>query len=347
MKLYRKKAACLPETVNWLTLRSSIVSILLMAPFVMISLHVQGLFGLFWCFPALIFVSVITAQKERLKAVNTGLRAEIADRKAAEERLAYEAARHRETSRDLEWALHEAREANQAKSRFLSGMTHELRTPLNSILGFSQMLDGLGGPLTEKQKTEYVGYIRSSGDRLYDLINQVLDLAGIEAGKLSFTLDEVRPAPVVARVVDELRLLADERGITLTNDTHPAALPSVSTDPARMTQALVNLVGNAIKYNRRGGDVRIFATSGDAMLRLSVADTGHGIPAAHQKNVFEAFNRLGAETSGIEGSGVGLSLTKEFIEGMGGKIGFESVAGQGTTFWFELPLARQATAKAS
>ncbi len=272
-----------------------------------------------------------------MRDANAQLRQEITVRAEAERRLAIEIDKHRATSTDLERSLRETHDASQAKSRFLSSMSHELRTPLNAIIGFSQMLSGHGGAIKDEQKTEYAGYILGSGERLLKLINEVLDLAQIESGRMPLSIEFINPATIVTHVVAETGIIAEQHGITLINEIKGAGLPDIKADAARLTQCLVNLVANAIKYNREGGTVRISAAFADGIFRISVTDTGHGIPADYHPQVFETFNRLGAEDGNVEGTGIGLSLTKQYIEKMGGSIGFDSTEDVGSTFWFELP----------
>jgi len=274
-----------------------------------------------------------------MQQANAYLRVEVRERAEAEKNLATEIDRHRETAIDLKWALSEARAASEAKTRFLSSMSHEIRTPLNAIIGFGQMLDGRVGTVSEPKKLEYAGHIVESGERLLGMINQVLDLAGIEAGNTHLTIEPVSVNGVIRRVINELNVLAQQRSITLVNKVEDFKLPYISADQARITQSLINLVSNAIKYNRDSGDVSISAEAHGDIMRISVSDTGRGIPFDRQTEVFETFNRLGAEASQIEGSGIGLSLTKEFVEMMDGEVGFESVENEGSTFWVDLPLA--------
>jgi protein-histidine pros-kinase len=237
----------------------------------------------------------------------------------------------------IDAARREAEEASEAKSEFLSRMSHELRTPLNAILGFSQLL--ALEPLNREQQ-DSVDHIVRAGKHLLDLINEVLDISRIEAGRIGFSPEPVAVDDVLRETLELVQPLAQERGIRLVEEPRQASL-YVLADRQRIRQALLNLLTNAVKYNREGGAVTVSCLPGeDERLRISVADTGTGIEPEKLSRLFTPFDRLGAEQSGVEGTGLGLTLSKRLVETMGGTIGVESSTREGSTFWVELPLTK-------
>ncbi|WP_163648352.1 GAF domain-containing protein [Modicisalibacter sp. 'Wilcox'] len=240
-------------------------------------------------------------------------------------------------------ARDQAERASRAKSDFLSAMSHELRTPLNAILGFAQLLaNGRRDPLSERQQRQ-VAQIRSSGEHLLALINDILDLSRIEAGRMTLALEAVSVRDICDAALESLAPLAREAAVTLHGPAETAD-PCVLADPTRLKQVLLNLLSNAIKYNRPEGRVVVTLAEHGDTLRVSVEDTGVGISEARIAELFQPFNRLEAEGSTIEGTGIGLTLTRQLIEQMHGRIGVTSEKDAGSRFWIELRRADDAPA---
>jgi signal transduction histidine kinase/CheY-like chemotaxis protein len=236
---------------------------------------------------------------------------------------------------DLRLAKLAAEQANEAKSEYLSRMSHELRTPLNAILGFAQLLD-LDDLDTEQR--DNLGHIMSGARHLLSLINEVLDIAAIEAGRLSLSLEPVALADVAAETVSLIRPLADQHQIVLVGP-NVACTTHVLGDRQRLKQVLLNLLSNAVKYNREGGSVHLACepVPGER-LRIKVTDTGLGIVPEALERLFVPFERVASQPSAIEGTGLGLPLSKRLAEAMGGALELVSTPNQGSTFWIELPL---------
>jgi len=277
-----------------------------------------------------------------------GTHTDITDRRNAEEALRELnqtlEQRVRERTDELRRSKEQAEQANRAKSEFLSRMSHELRTPLNAILGFSQVLE-LSNPTTEQRG--WAQQIRRAGDYLLSLIDELLDLSRIEVGKLALQIEPKPLEPIVREAVAFVQPAIARKGIALVLQSC-AEPPIVQVDALRLRQILVNLLSNAIKYNRVGGRIEIACElPRPGRVRLLVSDTGAGIASEHSTRLFKPFERLGAENSGIEGTGIGLALSRQLAHMMDGEIGFDSTIGVGTTFWIDLPGAAQAASSSA
>ncbi|HLK39883.1 MAG TPA: PAS domain S-box protein [Polyangiaceae bacterium] len=237
---------------------------------------------------------------------------------------------------ELREARAAAEAASAAKSEFLSSMSHELRTPLNAILGFAQLLQrDKKEPLSSRHK-ERVDQILQGGEHLLRLIDDILDLSRIEAGAVAISLEPVDVVDVLKEAKTTLEPMAARAGVRLSVDAVPD-VSRVSADRTRLAQIVMNFGSNAIKYNREGGDVTVAArVPTPGFVRVTVSDTGHGIPLERQDKLFQPFQRAGQETGPIEGTGIGLVITKRLAELMGGRVGFRSTPGTGSEFWVEL-----------
>jgi len=258
---------------------------------------------------------------EAAEKLNEQLRAEITERKRVES--------------ELNEAMAVAEKANLAKSEFLSKMSHELRTPLNAILGFAQLMESSSPPPTASQKRS-VDQILRAGWYLLELINEILDLAIIESGRLSLSLESVPLAEIMRECQAMIEPLAQTRGIGMTFPKFDAPC-FVNADRVRLKQVLVNLLSNAIKYNQERGTVVIDCSACSATRTLvSITNTGAGLPAEKLAQLFQSFNRLGQETGAEEGTGIGLVVAKQLVELMGGAISVTSSVGVGSVFRIEL-----------
>lgn len=240
---------------------------------------------------------------------------------------------------ELKRAQQEAVHANQAKTEFLSSMSHELRTPLNSVMGFAQILQYDHDNRLNDRQHYAVDMIIKSSDFLLELIKEVLDLSRIETGTIRLQITGIDPMAAINDSIAAANALADARGIKMVASSENQDLPLIAADEVRFKQVLLNLLSNAVKYNDDDGTVKVDARLTDAgMVRIAVTDTGAGIADEDHDKVFLPFDRLGRESQNIEGTGVGLTITKSLIEYMKGEIGFTSKLGEGSTFWIDLPV---------
>lgn len=270
--------------------------------------------------------------KENLQQANDELEQRV------EERTAELVASQKEVeaySESILRAKEDIERASRFKDQFLSTMSHELRTPLNAVLGFSELLSDVRyGPLTERQ-ARYVNHIHTSGQHLLRLINDILDLSKIEAGRLQLNLEDVPVALNFAEVCESLQPLVDKNAHHLVQATEPGLI--VRADAMRFRQMLMNLLGNAIKFTPKGGRIELGARKLGEMVRIEVRDSGPGIPPEERKSIFEAFHRMQQSDKASEGTGLGLAITRRLVELHGGELDVESELGEGSCFYFTLP----------
>ena len=242
-------------------------------------------------------------------------------------------------NREIEDKSRQLEAASQHKSEFLANMSHELRTPLNAVIGFSEVLsEGMFGQLNEKQE-EYARDIYSSGQHLLSLINDILDLSKIEAGRMELEVSEFRLPTALDNALTLVRERAGRRGIAL-GMTVDERLGQIQADERKVRQVVLNLLSNAIKFTPEGGRIEVQAGPVDGMVEIAVSDTGVGIAPEDQEAIFEEFRQVGTAAKKVEGTGLGLALSRKFVELHGGRIRVESQTGAGSMFTFAVPIRR-------
>lgn len=294
-------------------------------------------------------MSEIEQRTQALEASNREKEREVEERRSAqneimqlnqglEQRVRERTVQLETSNHDLALATETAEQANRAKSEFLSSMSHELRTPLNAIIGFGQLLESDTFSATPEQRKEYTRYIVSAGNHLLSLINEILNLAQIESGQLTVSIETVLLGELLEECQTMMAPLGARRGVSMLFPTQCEL--GVKADRVRLKQVLLNLLSNAVKYNQDQGMVVLdCASAGEDRVRISVQDTGIGLRPDQLDALFQPFNRLGQESGDVEGTGIGLVVTKRLVELMGGTIGAGSTPGVGSVFWIELNAA--------
>lgn len=234
-----------------------------------------------------------------------------------------------------------AKKTNEEKNKFLTNMSHELRIPLNSILGFAQLLQMCYDKPLNQKRIDFVNQIMKSGEHLLNLINEILDLSNIESGTLPIAIQKTNISLIINECIEISKNLAQKYSVSIINQSASKGLPLISVDPNRFKQILLNILSNAIKYNNAGGSVIIHSELTSQRLKLSITDTGNGIPSYKTNHLFQPFSRLGVEATDIEGTGIGLITSKKLAELMNGDIGYLPNEDKGSTFWIEFPLSEK------
>ncbi|WNJ99209.1 ATP-binding protein [Thalassospiraceae bacterium LMO-JJ14] len=247
--------------------------------------------------------------------------------------------RVKERTHALVLARENAEDASRVKSKFLSSMSHEFRTPMNAILGFTQILQMSAEVRNSPNLQDRLGKIEDSARNLMTLLDDIMVFAQLETATGDMNIEEISPHLAIMDAVALIQPLAESRRVTLDTGGVNSEAGTVKADRNQLGKALFNLLSNAVKYNRAGGSVTVDVTPDGNDLRISISDTGYGIPSDRLQNIFEPFNRVGREAGTIEGSGIGLTITQYIVERMSGRIEFESVEDQGSTFHVTFPLA--------